>query len=680
MNNHKLKWLLWGGLLLFLVLSYSGWQLRTGIEANNQRLITVADYREMSRSAATANVSMDSVLERLQNNGVRHIGLKETSLRELAFQGDVYLWSFGEFRTFHEANQPQLWNKVLRSMGSHQVSPANLVAVTSQEQVAQFLSTQLESRYQAGQIIHLIEGENHYFIINSAAAVLDKRKEIQPQLDMILGFDPREIEQIKAYGLEIVLRPENSKGTSLEYLQEYEAIVRDYDIKYLVFSNEVSGQPAHLDNISDLVNRYGLMIGVVETPEQLGYVNTPGLDEVLEKTGYPINRLYTSVNDDFVKSIDDRYYRWVRGVVDRGIRILYVSPFKDLKLDAGQNLDNTIDTIGRFHETMQAKGFILNEELPIHPNQTPSPWHRFMVSLSLVFAGSLYLYYLFKWKPLYLYLLLLLGGAFSLFVNLFTGLDLSKLYALGAAILYPTLSSLLLLLYLRDRRHHPLWLKTLYGLLLVVGINLLGGYTVIASLADIRYIMNIKIFSGVKLSFFLPLLLFMLNYFSCFKGEDKLSMAVWKTLQLKPSYLVLFLFAVAAAAGYYYLGRSGNNIVSVSSLELRVREILEMIFPARPRFKEIMIGYPALISGIYLYHKYRQDFILFIWGLAVTVGSISMVNSFCHVFTTASISLQRSLAGILVGAVIGLGVVLGIMLLEWIAKRFFPEILNYDYR
>jgi ABC-type nitrate/sulfonate/bicarbonate transport system permease component len=57
-----------------------------------------------------------------------------------------------------------------------------------------------------------------------------------------------------------------------------------------------------------------------------------------------------------------------------------------------------------------------------------------------------------------------------------------------------------------------------------------------------------------------------------------------------------------------------------------------------------------------------------------------MVNSFCHVFTTASISLQRSLAGILVGAVIGLGVVLGIMLLEWIAKRFFPEILNYDYR
>ncbi|MGI6467594.1 MAG: hypothetical protein GXZ09_08290 [Syntrophomonadaceae bacterium] len=679
MKQNRLKWLLWVGLGLFLLLSYSGWQLRTGIEANNQRLITVADYREISRSAATANVSMDMVLNDLRANGVEHIGLKETSLRELAFKGDIHLWSFAEFRSWHEANRPQLWDSFIHTLGSRQVSPANLVAMTSQADVAQFLQTQLNSRYQAEQIIHLAEGESHYFIVNSAATVLDKRKDVQPQLDLWLGFDPREIEQIKAHGMKIVLRPENSKGTSLAYLKEYEPIIRDNGIKYLVFSNEVSGTPDNIDTVIDLVNRYELIIGVVETPEQLGYVKTPGLGEVLEKTAYPINRVYSTTNDDFVKTVDDRYYRWVRAVVDRGIRILYVSPFKDLKLDAGENLNNTIETIGCFHDTMQAKGFILNEELPIHPSKTTSPWHRLMVALSLVFAGTLYLYYLFKWKPWYLYVLLLLGGAFSLLANLFTGLDLSKLYALGAAILYPSLSSLLLLLYLRDHAEHPLWLKTVCSLAVVVGINLLGGYTVITSLADIRYIMNIKIFSGVKLSFFLPLLLFMLNYFSCFKGQDRLSVAVWKTLQGNPSYLVLFLFAVAAAAGYYYMGRSGNNIVSVSALELRVREILEMVFLARPRFKEIIIGYPALLSGVYLYHKYRREFILFLWGLAIVVGSVSMVNSFCHVFTAASISLQRSLAGVVVGTGVGLGVVLGIMLLEWIAKRYFPEIINQDY-
>lgn len=676
MNNRLMNWLLWGGLILSLVLSYGGWQLRTGIEANNQRLITVADYREMSRSAATANVPMDSVLDRLEQNGVHHIGLKETSLRELAFRGDIYLWSFADFSSFQESNRPRLWDKAVTAVGSRQVSPANLVAATSQPDIAAFLGTQLKNRYQPQEIIRFSDEGNYYFIINSAASVLDKRKDVQPQLDMILGFDPRELKQVQAHGMEVVLRPENSKGTSLSYLSEYEPLIRDYGVKYLIFSNQVSGTPDHLDTISELVRRYGLVVGVVETPEQLGYVATPGLNEIMEKSGYPINRVYTSVNDDFVKSVADRYYRWVRAVVDRGIRILYVSPFKDLKLDAAENLDNTINTIGDFHQTMQAKGFIINEELPLLSNQTTSPWHRFMVFMSLLFAATLYLYLLLRWKPLYMYSLLVLGGIAGLAANLFTSMDLSKLYALGAAILYPTLSSLLWLIYLRDHKSHPLLLKTVYSLLIVVGTNLLGGYTVIASLADIRYIMNIKIFSGVKLSFFLPLLLFLLNYFSCFKGEEKLSVVVWRTLQRKPSYLVLFLFAVAAAAGYYYLGRSGNNIVSVSSLELRVREVLEMVFPARPRFKEIIIGYPALISGVYLYHKYRQDFILFIWGLAVVVGSVSMVNSFCHVFTAAAISLQRSLTGVLVGTLIGLGVVLGIIILEWIAKRYFADIFE----
>ncbi len=675
------KWLLWVGLFLFLALSRGGFILRTGIEADNQRLMTVADHREMSRSAATANIPMDEVLARLKDNGVNHIGVKESSLRELAFRGDIYLNSFAEFQSYQKSNNPELWEKASSHIGTNRVSPANLVAVTKQKKIAEFLSAQLLNRYKAEEIIHFSFRDSHYFIINSASTILDKRKDVPPQLDVLLGFDPRVLEEIEKHQLQIVLRPENSKGTSNQYLQEYEPIIRDHGIKYLLFSNEVPGAPkaADLDYISALIKKYNLIVGIVETPEQLGYVKQPGLAEVLELSQYPINRVYTSTNDDFVKTVDDRYYRWVRAVIDRGIRILYVSPFKDLRLDAGQNLDNTIETIGRFHHTMAAKGFVLQQELQRFPSHATSPQHRLMVSLSLLFAAGLYLRYLFKWRSLYLYLLLLFGGAGLIAINLFSGLDLSKVYALGAAILYPALSSLFLLLYLRDHKGHRLGAKILNSLLIVVGINLLGGYTVISSLADIRYIMNIKIFSGVKLAFFLPLLLFVINYFSCFAGEEKLSLLMWKTLQKKPSYLVLFLFMVAAAAGYYYMGRSGNHALSVSALEIRIREILEMLFPARPRFKEIVIGYPALLAAVYLYHKYRRQTILFVLGLAVVVGSISMVNSFCHVFTAAFISLERSLAGVLVGSLVGLGLILLIIISEWSLKRFFPEIAAINH-
>lgn len=650
--------------------------MRTGIEADNQRLITVADHREISHSAATANIPMDEVLERLKNQGVNHIGVKETSLRELAFRGDINLNSFAEFQSHLQSNDTALWEKAAFHIGSREVSPTNLVAVTGRAEIADFLSTQLGTRFKAEQIISFSTSGNHYFIINSAAAVLDKRKDVLPQLDITLGFDPRVLQEIREHDLQIILRPENCKGTSNRYLSEYEPLVREYGVKYLIFSNEVSGtpDPDNLKIVSDLISAYGLIVGIVETPEQLGYVKQPGLAQVLEDSFYPVNRVYTSTNDDFVKTVDDRYYRWVRAVVDRGIRILYVSPFKDLKLDAGQNLNNTIDTVGRFHQTMADKGYILNQELQIFPSQTTSPGHRLMVSLSLLFAAMLYLNYLFKWRPFFLYLLLAAGALVLTAANLFTGLDLSKAYALGAAILYPALSSLLLLLYLRDYQRHRLWAKMGISLLIVVGINLLGGYTVIASLADILFIMNIKIFSGVKVAFFLPLLLFMINYFSCFAGDERISTVIWKTLQKRPNYLVLFLFVLAAAAGYYYLGRSGNNAVAVSGLEIRVREILEMIFPARPRFKEIVIGYPALFAAVYLYHKYRRQVILFVLGLAVVAGSVSMVNSFCHVFTAAFISLERSLAGILVGSLVGLGAVLAIICGEWIIKRYFPEI------
>ena len=123
---------------------------------------------------------------------------------------------------------------------------------------------------------------------------------------------------------------------------------------------------------------------------------------------------------------------------------------------------------------------------------------------------------------------------------------------------------------------------------------------------------------------------------------------------------------VGALAFYYYLGRSGHTgDVQVSSLEIKLREVLESIFLARPRFKEIIIGYPALLAMVYLYHKYKNELILLLLGFGVVMGSISMVNSFCHVFTAITISASRTLAGLMTGVVLGL---LGIIVV-WIGEK-----------
>jgi uncharacterized membrane protein len=140
-------------------------------------------------------------------------------------------------------------------------------------------------------------------------------------------------------------------------------------------------------------------------------------------------------------------------------------------------------------------------------------------------------------------------------------------------------------------------------------------------------------------------------------------------LKKSPTYLMLGLFLLAMVVIYVYIGRSGNDSgIQVSGLEIRMREILENIFLARPRFKEFMIGYPALLAMVYLYHRYKNDLILLL-GFGVVIGSISMVNSFCHDFTAVSISASRTMAGLVTGLLLGLVLLVCI----WLAEKIWAN-------
>lgn len=264
----------------------------------------------------------------------------------------------------------------------------------------------------------------------------------------------------------------------------------------------------------------------------------------------------------------------------------------------------------------------------------------------------------------------ILGLLACLAVNLLLGMDFTKIYALGAAILYPVFSSLLLLLYLKDNQHHNFIRQLLSSLAIILSINAIGMYTIVSSLADIRYIMNLNYFSGVKLAFILPLLLFPLNYLSTTLPRKDWLPYLRNWMHKNPSYLVLGFFLLALAAIYIYIGRSGNDSgIQVSSLEIRMREILENIFLARPRLKEFLIGYPSIMAMIYLYRRYKEDLILLGLGFGAMIGSISMVNSFCHDFTAVSISVSRTWAGLLTGLLIGFL----LLIVIWLGEKIWAK-------
>jgi len=662
---------LWLALTAALLLSLSGFILRTGNESINNVVVTAADYQLFEKSAQSSSVSIDEVLVKLQYSGVKTIAVKETTLRVLAARGDAYVDSFGHFSAWARAYQPEVWAAINQLPQADEISSANLIVTTSRPETASFLRERLGHRFSAEQIINFQAGGLDYFIIKAELEQLDKSKTSLKEFDVQLGFETTILQKLKSMGFAIVLRPGDTNGTNSAYLQEYEPLVRDYDVKTLIFNyNRVSGSPDHLEVMARLIDKYDLTIGVIETSKQLGIIEQEGLSAVMSATRYPINRVYSTGNDDFVTSVDERYYRWIRAVVDRGIRILYVVPFNDDKKMASVNMNETIDTVARFLPAIAAKGFIVDQTaVPYGLNSAATTSaHRLAVSLSLLAALLLYLLYLLHPQRKWMRAIAILGLLACLAVNLLLHMDFSKVYALGAAVLYPTFSSLLLLIYLKNYPQHGLIKKLLGSLAIILVINAIGMYTIVTSLADIRYIMNLSYFSGVKVAFILPLLLFPLNYLCVTVPRERWLGMLRSQLKKTPSYLALGLFLLAMVVIYIYIGRSGNTSgIEVSRLEIRLREVLENIFLARPRFKEFVIGYPALLAMVYLYHRYKNDLIMLLLGFGVVIGSISMVNSFCHVFTAVSISASRTLAGLIIGLLLGTVLLICI----WLAEKIW---------
>ncbi len=116
--------------------------------------------------------------------------------------------------------------------------------------------------------------------------------------------------------------------------------------------------------------------------------------------------------------------------------------------------------------------------------------------------------------------------------------------------------------------------------------------------------------------------------------------------------------AVVAALGLAVMvlfERSGNDSSLVFQREIQIRNLMENILGARPRFKEFLIGHPLLILGLYLHagktpRKNLADFCLWAGG----VGLISILNSFVHLHTPLTVTLLRTFHGVWIGAFLGL--------------------------
>ncbi len=128
----------------------------------------------------------------------------------------------------------------------------------------------------------------------------------------------------------------------------------------------------------------------------------------------------------------------------------------------------------------------------------------------------------------------------------------------------------------------------------------------------------------------------------------------WKNIMSSPLTVSLTLISlVILVGGLVWMARSGNDSgLTVSSFELHFRHLLERILVTRPRTKEFLLGFPAMLFAVWFATRKRWTGAFFA-VILVTIGQADMMDSFMHLHTPIFFALMRSIYALIIGIIGG---------------------------
>ncbi|MPM58653.1 hypothetical protein SDC9_105485 [bioreactor metagenome] len=213
-------------------------------------------------------------------------------------------------------------------------------------------------------------------------------------------------------------------------------------------------------------------------------------------------------------------------------------------------------------------------------------------------------------------------------------------------------------------------------LVITMLLSIVGGFYVGALLGDVRFLLEMEIFRGVKLTFVAPLILITFIYLSRYNlfdtGSTESPKSIWQQLTKVLDYPIyvktLLVVAIAAVGAWIFVGRSGHTAgVPVPGIELKLRAWLERLMYARPRSKEFMIGHPAFFLMIMALYRQWPRAMHYILVVVATIGQGSLVETFAHIRTPIYMSFIRGIDGVAAGIAVGVIAVIGVQILHYLS-------------
>ncbi|MFH1428555.1 MAG: DUF5693 family protein [Candidatus Margulisiibacteriota bacterium] len=612
--------------------------VRICAEFKNKTVEIAVDYESITSLSSLTGVPLSKILSRTAKAGITSLAVAEDNINTLERDGKLVCYSGYEVINFIQMNQ--LNTAIQYLMRYTQVKPEYTYLVIN--------DTFLFDRVKAAFLLEM--GEDNVKILSTS--ILELKGKEKDLLGIGLGYSSSEMQILNNYGFALIPRLSNSNRLDDNGLAlKINNVSESGKFFTIIFDKDsILGYPKDLATVAGKMKRYNLNYGLVEFGKQKGDNQLAQL--IPERT----IRVHSVQAREQGKLQEDAIIsRYLRAVEERGIRILYVRPWLDFEVSRDL-FGHNIEYFSSLSSRLRTRGYkVAVIKSPLLVLERPDTWMLVLIAFGIWAALILLLKRIIRFTSFWLFsvsgALLLLGILCSLLPDPMP----RKIAAFLSAALFPPL--ILLSCFpdfepCRKPARRILTILTKAGI--IAGCALFTGLVISALLGETSFLLTINVFSGVKLAFIFPLLVMggLLMY-----TPVHLQGLIAKTRRILASPVSvahIMLGGLVLVAAAILLLRSGNSSdYLVTGAEGRLRSLLETLFFIRPRFKECIIGYPALVilcwyAGTYISKRWYGLFLL-----AVTLIPISIVNSFCHTHTPVLYSILRTVNGLVLGIVVG---------------------------
>jgi hypothetical protein len=472
-----------------------------------------------------------------------------------------------------------------------------------------------------------------------------------------LGLPDDRVAMANALALHLVPRlqdDESMKAPQIDALVG--SATRNAKATTVIFSglrNEVLGYPDHIAATAAAFRAHHVNFGTIEYYDQKqDQLGNEDLARLLPERTVRVQAIAKPEADKLKP--EDIVERYMLGVRERNVRVVYVRPI--VHQWNGRSIEaSNVELIRRIAAGVRSSGKKIGPA---------SPFGLFQIRPLEIIVASLAV------PAIALLVLAEIGVGGWLWIALFVAGDLvlvglgylshhdvlaRKALALAAGLVFPTAGLLSIGWIFRNEpgpfRATNAYARAFVALGIAIAVTLGGALVITGLMSTPMTMLEIDRFSGVKYVLVLPALIALGLYFFTDRFAAKID---WRTAADSPVRVAQLVTGVVLVAGaFVVLQRSGNQSdIAPSTFELALRAHLTTLLAVRPRFKEFVAGFPALMLVAALLPIDRKR-----WGwmfvVAIGLGLGDLIDTFSHFHTPLVIGAIRVINGTVLGALFG---------------------------